>query len=263
MILGGSDRAFAMAVVFVLAFTALAVIPATVAAEDGNIDNVRFHVAGPRVVGIDSTNSYRISLIDESGRDWKYEVWVTAKNKTGAFPTEAEKKTGNLTGGNNSFQVDITSTSNTGTMSIVMNATSPNGAFWYTTEEEITVIEPVVVSATIFNSGQVKINNATVDIYIDGEQIGTDTISSLAPGGKKDVSADWVSDDIAPGWHEARFVVDANGDGVINTDLGDIVFVKDIYVKGSGFATTLILIGILALVIGIMLISHGMRRKKK
>ena len=255
-------KALTVIAVFLMLSVPLLAFALPAAAEDGNIDDVRFHVAGPKVVGADKTNLYEISLIDSESRNWKYEAWVTAKNRTGAFPSEAEKIIGNLTGDNKSFQIDITATSNVGTMSIVMNISSPSGALWYTSEEEITVVEPIPVKGTIYNSGQVKINNATVKIYIDEEQIGTDIIESLDPGSSKVVSADWISDDIASGWHEAKFIVDVNGDGIINSDMGDIVFTKDVYVKGAGAASFLILIGILALMIGVLLISRVMKKKK-
>lgn len=249
----------------ILALVSLAILgPALLVSAEGNVKDVRLHIKGPNILGQDKMGSYDITLMDPIERNWQYEVYVDANNITGASPLHIEPIAGNLSAETKTFSVDITATSHAGEMMMVINISSPSGTLWYMREFDITVVEPIVISADIFNSGEVAIRNATVEFYIDDIFLSTDTLASLEPGASTTLSSYWVSDEIAGGWHTSKVVVDINNDGKIDPSIGDIEINNKFYVEGSNVSATIyIMIGLIALMVGMMLINRQLKGKKK
>ncbi len=250
-------------IVIALAFISMAFIGSMVSAE-GNADDVLLHVSGPDVLAHNSQGHYDITLIDPQDRNWAYSVHIDARNITGASPLEIEPITGNLTAGNDTFSADITAMTNLGEMIMIVNVSSPTGTLWQTREFDINVIEPVVISTKILNSGEVNIKNASVEFYVDDVLISTDTLSYLGAGESTTLTSNWVSEDIDDGWHTSTIIVDVNDDGIIDPIMGDIKVSEDFFVEGSNVSATLfILIGISALLIGMILINKKLAGKRK
>ncbi len=248
----------------IVAFTFISmVLLGSVVSAEGNVDDIRIHVRGSDILAQDSTSNYEITLMDPQDRNWAYSVHIDADNITGASPLEIEPIAGNLTSGNDTFSANIGAMSNIGDMVMIINVTSPSGALWYVREFEIKVIEPIVISAEIFNSGDVDIRNATVEFYVDDDLISTDTLAYLPAGGSTKMSSQWVSEEIADGWHTSTVLVDVNDDGITDPGMGDIEINDKFYVEGSNMSATLyIILGITALFFGMVIINGKMSGKK-
>ena len=85
----------------------------------------------------------------------------------------------------------------------------------------------VRVNVTISNSGAgATLRAIPVDIFIDGEAVGSAMADGLEGGGLKNVSANWTA---TPGDHELRAVVDP-GNVIVESDEGNNYLVKQISV---------------------------------
>ena len=170
--------------------------------------------------------------------------------------------TGYITRGNWTFQFNLTSQSIPGDLTIHIICTSTTGSFWYLKKETITVVEPVIISATIQNPTNTDVKNATVHFLVDGVEIDSQEISSINSRQSIDVNGEWISADKEPGWHDSEVRVDLSSDGLIDKAAGDIVITDRFYIEGeSNWLTWLaVAFGMLALVAGLTFIS---KRKVK
>jgi len=224
--------------------------------------DVRLHVSGPNVLGTENTGHYSSTFVDPQGRDWGYEVFLTADNTTGASPLITSPITGNLTGENRSFEFDITAPLTAGDLTINVNLTSKEGNYTYVKTAVIIVVKPVVVHAVVQNPTGYELYNASVRFFIDDEIIDMQTVTVIPPGQYQDISAEWISASIPSGWHYTRVEIDIDNDGVIDTTVGDRVISDKFYVEGgtNPIVWLTILIGLCALLGGVYIIN---KRKMK
>ncbi len=256
-------RSLALVIFISLALIAL-LGPAMVSAEEGNVTDVRLHVRGSDIMAHDRTGTYEITIMDPLERNWQYSLWIDADNITGAKPLEIEPITGNFSAQNKTFSADVTAMTPLGKMIMYINVSSPSGSLWYIREFEIQVIDPIVISADILNSGNTAIRNATVQFFVDGQLLSTDILRSLDVGASTTMTSEWVSDEIADGWHTSAVLVDVNSDGIIDPTIGDMKIDSKFYVEGSNLSATMyIFLGITGLMVGMLLINKQMKGKRK
>ncbi|MCK5039137.1 MAG: hypothetical protein KAS16_08570 [Thermoplasmata archaeon] len=260
-----STRSMSLTLVVFISLTLLALMgPAMVSADDGNVSDIRLHIRGPDLLAHDRVGTYEITIMDPLERSWQYSLWIDANNITGAKPLEIEPMVGNLSAQNKTFVADITAMTPLGDMIMYINVSSPSGALWYVREFDIKVIEPIVIVADILNSGDVVILNATVQFFVDDELLSTDTLRSLDVGASTVMTGEWVTEDIADGWHTSTVLVDVNNDGIIDPTVGDMEIDNKFFVEGSNMSATIyILLGITGLLVGMILINKKLSGKRK
>jgi len=226
-----------------------------------NTENVLVSLNGPSVVGTLRVSTYSATIIDAENRAWDYKVFITSKsNMTGASPLEASPINGTVTPGNNTFSFEITAPQAKGELNIHINCTS--GSYYYTKIHKIFVVTPISLSVEVNNPTNVEIKNATVQFFVDGNEIDKQVLLSIGAGQSTKVSSEWISKDKTPGWHTSKILIDMNGDGTIDTNMGDMIVNDRFYIEGSAdwmFALT-ILVGLTALIIGFGYLS---KRKLK
>lgn len=240
--------------IMLLTVLVLQVVPPVIA--ETNATNIRIQLNGPSVIGILDQAEYSATVIDPENRAWNYAIWITASNDTGASPLKELPFNGTLSPGNESFLFNITSMQRPGELEIHVNCTSGN--LYYEKVQPITVVSPIVFNVEINNPTNIVVNNATVQFLVNDIIIDFQTISSIPARQGTTVTSEWITSDIEPGWHDSTIRVDLNGDGVIDTDVGDMIVNDRFYIEGGSdwvFALT-VLIGLAALVIGFGLISR-------
>lgn len=241
----------ALVVIALLLLASLAV-PASCVLADGNVRDVRIHLTGEPVLGIGSGSMYSGTLVDTQNRQWKYEVYVTADNVTGAAPTDDMPATGNLSAVNKTFTFEVTAPMKAGDLTIHVNISSMSGDKWYETTEIVKIVKPIVISATIDNPTDTIVSNATVHFYVDNLWIDTQTIGTLPAGQSTDVSAEWIQADFPPGWHDSTIEIDLDNDNAPEWILHDKFFIEG----GSNLVLYLTIgVGLLALLGGIYFLS--------
>lgn len=244
---------------FILILFVLSMVIPAVNAQSNTTD-VRLHLNGPSVLGTLRTGTYSVTFIDPDSQVWTYKVYITAANTTGASPLMNSPINGTLTSENNSFTFDVTGQRDSGELDLHINCSS--GSLYYHKVQTIPVVYPIAFNVDINNPSNVEINNATVQFYVDGSEIDKQIIQTISPMQNTKVSSEWISNDQKPGWHDSRIVVDLNGDGIIDSNAGDMVVEDSFYIEGGKdwlFAST-VLIGLIALIIGFVYLS---KRKMK
>ena len=142
-----------------------------------------------------------------------------------------------------------------GELEIHVNCSS--GPLYYEKVQPITVVTPIVFNVELSNPSNVIINNATARFLVDGIEIDSQTIDPIPARQDITVTSEWIAADKKPGWHDSQILVDLDGNGMINSDAGDIIVEDRFYIEGGNdwtFGVT-VLIGLAALVIGFGLIT--------
>ena len=221
-----------------------------------NASNIRVELHGPSVLGVLNNAEYSATITDPDNRVWDYSIWITAANDSGASPLKELPANGTLSSGNDTFLFNITAMQKPGELEIHVNCTSGN--LYYEKVQLITVVTPIVFNVELNNPSNVEIHNATVQFLVNDEEIDFQTIQTIPARQGTTVSSEWISINNEPGWYDSKILVDLNGDGVIDTDLGDMIVEDRFYIEGESdwvFALT-VLVGLTALIIGFGLITR-------
>jgi hypothetical protein len=241
-------------VIILLSLLVLQVAPPVIAQT--NATNIHIKLNGPSVIGVLNQAEYSATVIDPENRGWDYTIWITASNDSGAYPLKELPLNGTLNPGNDSFLFNITAMQRSGELEIHVNCTS--GSLYYETIQPITVVTPIIFNVDINNPTNIVVQNATVKFLVDGIEIDNQVIDSVPARQRTTVTTEWISADKEPGWHDSTILVDLNGDGIIDKDVGDMIVKDTFYIEGGSdwaFAFT-VLIGLTALVVGFGLISR-------
>lgn len=239
--------------IMLLSVLVLQLVPPVIA--ETNATNIRVELHGPSVIGTLNSAEYSATVIDPENRPWEYSVWITAANDSGASPLKELPMNGTLNPGNDTILFNITAMQNAGELKIHVNCTS--GILYYEKVQPITVVSPIIFNVKLNNPSNVVINNATVQFLVDGDEIDFQTIGTIPARQETTVTSEWISNDKEPGWHDSRILVDLDGDGTINTEVGDMIVEDHFYIEGGSdwvFGVT-VFIGLAALVIGFGLIT--------
>ncbi|HAX95939.1 MAG TPA: hypothetical protein DCY35_05380 [Prolixibacteraceae bacterium] len=218
--------------------------------------DIRTHLNGPSTLGTLRSGTYSVTFIDPESRTWSYEVYVTAKNTTGAFPLKNSPANGTISPGNNTFTFDVTAQQDPGELEIHINYTA--GVLNFEKIQKINVVYPISLRIKISNPSNVEINNATVQFFVDGIEIDKQVVAIIPANQAVDVESEWISFDKESGWHDSRIVVDINNDGIIDTHSGDIIVDDRFYIEGddSWLFGVIVAIGVIILIFGFGYISR-------
>jgi len=196
--------------------------------------------------------------------NFSYRAEIIGTNTTGSAvtPSSAASATG-------VFILNITMpTTAPQTIKIRINATSKESATSTSTTAEsdfsMKVVDPIVIRATVFNTGAVDAQNVTAKFYADGELLETRVIS-VSAGSSEQIEYNWTFLNIKKGKHVITVSVN-DPDKVVEFSDGNNVFSRAVYVGQQGNPTGAVLtigIIIMSVLVGLMYISKPPPRKKK
>src|SRR5207245_5570595 len=95
----------------------------------------------------------------------------------------------------------------------------------------ITIVTPMILTATFRNDGGSAAVNVSVRFYIDGKLAGSTNISRINPGGSATAKLTYLPVGLAPGAHTVRVEADLNKNGVIDRDREQVAIVDLFYQK--------------------------------
>lgn len=157
--------------------------------------------------------------------------------------------------GNQTVTVKIigTSTASTGTASVTASS-----------EFEMQVVVPILIRATIQNTGKVDANNVTAKIFADGVLLDTQTVN-VSAGASTTISYNWTFLSIRNGRHTVTVTVD-DPSNVVEFSNGNNVFTQVIYIGKQGNPAAVGLtfgVIIAAILVGLMFLQKPVRRPLK
>lgn len=222
----------------------------------------------PSFAGTDQTVECTLTVrggpAGDLGGNYSYSAEVVGTNTTGSsvVPNTATSQSGvwklNVTMPSEGLQkikirINATSTASSGSSSDTFQA-----------DFTVTVVVPILIKATVFNTGAVDARNVTTRFYADGVLISTQSIN-VSAGGSQVVSYNWTFLKIKTGKHVVSVSVDEPNDLVEFSD-GNNVVSRTIFVGKQSNAVGAIITGaviIVSAMVFLMWIQKPARRGKK
>jgi hypothetical protein len=196
--------------------------------------------------------------------NYSYEADIEADNTTGSSinPTSASSASG-------VFKLNITMPGEAPQkIKIIINATSRGGSPSVTKYLEqsfdMKVVDPILVTATVYNMGDVDARNVTAKFYADGTYLAS-RVFNVTAGSSATLTYNWTFDNIRSGRHVITVVVDDSNE-LVEFSTGNNVYSLTIYVGGGGNPLGAVLtIGVIlaSVFVGLMWLQKPQRRGKK
>ena len=223
-------------------------------------------IDGPSLVSIGGVNQYTITVVggpaESTNGTYSYKVTMSGYAATNAtlIPGSGTSKTG-------VFHLNLTTPKVLGDLTISVNATSanPNGTASNSTIKTVSVkvVNPVVFTVNIKNTGNMTVTNIPVYFYVDDNQIhlANVTVTALTT---KTVSYNWTTNSLASGSHVLRVQIDPNATFVL-FDVGGTVQTTTFYYNQGGYGTinALLYVSLVVLAFAVFLVYRRKAPRKK
>jgi len=159
-------------------------------------------------------------------------AYLTGTDLAGGAPLPSSPHT-EASNGTGPFVFNVTAPQKEQVITVVVEINSTAGARSErtTVTRAVTVITPIVLTATFRNDGRSAAVDVPVKFYVDGKIAGTTNISRIDPGGTGTAKFTYLPVGLAPGGHTVRVEADLNRNGVIEPDKGEVVVVDVFYKK--------------------------------
>ena len=244
-----------MALAILAAVFALVLAPA---AAQGPIFGT---ITGPPALAPSQVSAYNLTI--NGGPTGAVTYTVRWHLNGGGLPTAASPTT--TTGNRTTFTLNVTAPPTEGTVTLVVQVASLAGSTYENTtaEKAISIITPIVLSATFRNDGTTAAVNVTVRFYVDGALAGTRKIARLNPGAQVTETFTYLPSGLQPGTHQVRVEADLDGNGIIDPAKGEAV-ATSLFYRGTAPLSTAwtVLIGI-GVFVPVMLLTIALRRRKR
>lgn len=201
---------------------------------------------------------------EDGGGNYTYKAEIVADNTTGSSVTP---NTASSSSGVFNFNVTMPGYAPQ-TIKVKINATSKGGSPVVTKyleqEFEIKIVDPIVITATVYNIGEVDARNVTARFYADGTYLAS-RIFNVTAGGTVTVSYNWTFENIRSGKHLVTVTVD-DPNSLVEFSDGNNVYSLTIYVGDEGNPLGAVLtIGVIiaSVFVGLMWLQKPSRRGKK
>ncbi|MCU0860593.1 MAG: hypothetical protein MUE55_08430 [Thermoplasmata archaeon] len=196
------------------------------------------------------------------GTNYTYKAEIIADNETGS---SVSPSTGSSVSGK--FNLTITMPGEAQTITVRINATSKSAhtsdSVSEVREYEVKVVEPILITATVYNTGSVDAEDVKASFFADGILLG-DKEFSLAAGASIELAYNWTWANIAEGEHVVSVVIDDES-GLVEFSDGNNVYTKTIYVGSQSNPVGAILtvgVIIMSILVALMYMAKPQKRKK-
>ncbi len=200
-----------------------------------------------------------------AGGNFSIRYYLSGSDLTGGLPLQSAPRSGtNATG---TFTLNVTAPQKEQVVTLVVEVNSSFGpsSERATLSHAITVITPIVLTATFSNAGEAAAVNVPVKFFVDGTLVGRANISRIEPGGTGAASLSYLPVGLQVGGHTVRVEADLNGNGVIESDKGEVVVVDVFYKEGwqlSWFwAVVIVILTISITVLAVRRLRERQRRR--
>ena len=218
----------------------------------------------PAFAGINETVKCKLTITGGPAEDkrgnFSYNIEMLGLNTTVPSPSSGRSESGqwfiNITMPPVAHQ----------SITLRINATSTEDIGPFETVQadfKMEVVLPILIQATVFNSGSVAADNVTAKFYADGVLLSTQTFS-VSAGGSKLLAYNWTFLKISSGKHVVSVTVDEPNKIVEFSD-GNNAISRTIYVGKQSNPLGAVLTGgviVLAILVALMWMQKPVRRKK-
>jgi len=254
--------AFALAALALVAVVLAASSPRSVAQTA-----VAGVITGPTALAPRTSSSYFLNATGgpglASGGNYSIRYYLSGSDLTDGGPLPSSPST--MTNSTGAFTLNVTAPAKEQGISLIVELNSSFGTTYERTTltYAITVVTPVILTATFANDGKTAALNVLVRFYVDGKLVGQATIPRIEPGATGTATLSYLPAGLGAGSHTVLAQADINGNGVIEPDKGEVVVLDVFYKKGWeltwGYAILIILLTISLTV----LIVRWVRRRRR
>ncbi len=201
---------------------------------------------------------------EDGGGNYTYRAEVEGTNTTGSSvdPTTSTSPSG-------VFKLNVTMPGEAPQkIKVRINATSKGGVPQVTKyleqEFEMEVVDPIFITATVYNMGEVDALNVTAKFYADGTYLAS-RVFNVTAGSSTKISYNWSFESIRSGEHVITIVVD-DANKLVEFSNGNNVYSLTIYVADTGNPLGAVLaIGVIVIsvFVGLMWLQKPPKRGKK
>ena len=192
-------------------------------------------LTGPNALGPGAIGVFFLNVsggpASEAPGNVSVSAYITGSDVTGGAPLQAtpHRQTTNGTG---PFMFNITAPQKEQVITVVAEITSAAGsrAETATVSTRVTVIVPIVFTATFRNAGGAAAVDVPVKFFIDGRIAGATNISRIDPATSGTAKLTYLPVGLTPGTHTVRAEADLNRNGVIEPEKGEVA-VFDVFYK--------------------------------
>ena len=213
---------------FLLLAALLAVAACTLAAPPAAAPAgpLYFDLAGPSAVAPGATAAFNVTASGGPSGNVTYTVtyYIEGTNTSGGSPLSSSP--GRTSGNRTTLEINMTAPSQEQTVTLVvtLDATAEGGAAQNVTRNfSITVVKPIVLTATFHNGGTTTAVNITVRWYVDNVLVGTSFIKQIAANGDATATFNYLPVGLAAGQHTVQAQADLDHDNVIDPSKGEVV----------------------------------------
>jgi hypothetical protein len=229
----------------------LSAVPMVQAADDYN--PLHAELTGPMVVSAGEKQMYVLTMVGGPAEVGQGNYSYTAKVTGDAVlsPSSGSPKT---TG---RFYMNLTAPEETGTVTITVTCKSA-GSLQSVTNVivyKVKVVEPVVIKATIQNTGNVNVTDVPVTLQLYQDDAWTtfyETTVDVGAGKTTTFWYNWTALDLGSGEHKVRLLLDANNT-IVTFEGGSSVYETTIYNDMSGYGTINTIMWLLIIVMVVIL----------
>lgn len=202
-----------------------------------------------------------------TGESGKVIVTVGSGSPEGSYNYTVSADVGSVTptsGTSSSDTLNITATAPTTTGKMVVSVTLSNGHESTTSKYTIRVVDPVVISATVKNSGPLSLKGVPVQFFVDDKMVNQTTFD-IDANSTKEVTYKWTTSGLSDGEHTIRVVIDPEEQFQFLSFADDShEYTSKFYVGDSGWGIiNLVLVLTLGLALFITFLTYAGRNKKR
>jgi hypothetical protein len=224
------SRLIAAAAIVALAIPLFAVLPTAQNAQA--YSDIIINLDCPNYAGKLEPVSCKLSVTGgpagDMGGNFSYKMEIIADNKTGSLvsPSSGSSSTG-------LFNMTVTMPGEAPqTIKLRVNVTSEDLNSGDTRDKvkdfEIKIVDPIVITATVYNTGAVQAKNVSAKFYADDQFLGERKFD-LPAGESTTLLYNWTWLNVAPGKHTVTVVLDSD-DSIVEFSTGNNVYSMTIYV---------------------------------
>lgn len=195
---------------------------------------ITLRVDGPRALAPNQAGQYNVTILGAPAEAVNYTVryWITGTNLTGGKPPSND--TGLSTGVSTVHSMNITAPQAEQTITLIVQVSgnlASGSELNSTAEIAIVVVRPIVLTATFHNGASTAALNVTVRIRVDDALVGTTKIARIGANADASLTYNYLPVGLQPGEHSVRMEADLNGNGIIESSLGEVVL-SDFFYEG-------------------------------
>lgn len=217
-------------------------------------------VDGLTVIGVKETKQYTIGAVGGPAEttdngNYSYQARILGAPKGASIlPSNGKSQDG-------VFTVRVTGSEVPREMTLELNITSSSETDTKsrTKLHTISVVQPILISAVIENSGHIEVKDVPVSIYGDGKLL-EETRITLGPTSSTTLTYNWTDPSLEDGEHQITVILDAQNEYVTFQNGGD-TYTMVVHLGEDGSGIWDIVLGIL---LGLMIfISYVIYRRPK